>query len=713
MNKNKVEILAPCGDMESLKVAVQNGADAVYFGMPRFNARMKAENFGMNLQEAVNYCHLFDTKVYITVNTLIKDCEIQDFLQEVDKAIDAGIDAVIIQDLGMAMLLKKKYPTLEMHASTQMGIHNLPGAKFLEELGFKRVVLARETKLEDIKQIKEHTNLDIEYFVQGALCVSFSGNCYLSYFVNGNSGNRGECKQLCRLCYQARKDNQVLKKGYLLSPADLSLLHELKELVEAGVTSLKIEGRLRRPGYVGVAVHHYKWAIDHNFLIDAQADTDLALVFSRGKFNQKAYLEDGVNYPIIESRYQSHIGKRIGYVVDCKPFKDLYKITIKSTYPLSPHDGLKMFRQEKEIGSLGVGNVEQGKEGQIIFSKHRFLPNDVVHLIVDHQLEKKYCTKKRMRSVQVQCEIHKDQFPTLSLQCGKYAVTVQGEEKVQDAKTCPLTSLQVQEQLQKFNHDIFVMNTCNICLEDGCFMTKSQINELRRQGLLALEQEILRQNKPVYDKVQVDNLGENISLPFIQDKIGIVNEYDGTDHEILWIAPTTYAENVIEKIKAKYKAKQYYLVLPVVANHQDLFVLDRILAKHIVDGIVIENYYGVKYTKEYPFMIGPRMNVYNLQTAQFWYQLGAQLVTSNYEIQIPQLPSISGRQILMVLCHCPYQTVFHKTCEQCPYQENLKYENEDRQYPIRRYIVSRCYFEFLSPSIVKGNIRAIEDMRNR
>lgn len=254
MNKS-VEILAPCGDMTTLKVAVTNGADAVYLGMGKFNARMKAENFGTTLEEAVNYCHLFGVKVYVTLNTLVRDEEVSEWMAQVDEIVRVGVDAVIIQDFGMANLLRETYPDLELHASTQMGIHNVEGAKFLEGLGFKRVVLARETTLEDIKTIRRETTLDIEYFVQGALCVAFSGNCYLSHYQGDGSGNRGECKQLCRLPYFAENKGKKMGGGYFLSPADLCLIRNLKMLAEAGVTSFKIEGRLRRPGYVGVATN--------------------------------------------------------------------------------------------------------------------------------------------------------------------------------------------------------------------------------------------------------------------------------------------------------------------------------------------------------------------------------------------------------------------------------------------------------------------------
>ena len=205
---NNLELLAPVGSMDNLKVAVSSGADAVYLGMQNFNARDKADNFtAENIKEVVDYCHLHNVKVYLTVNTIIKDNEINMLVDTIKSAVEANVDAYIVQDLGVATLLKNTFVNINLHASTQMGVHNLKGAKLIEEFGFSRVVLSRETTLEDIKQIAQNTKLEIEYFVQGALCVAFSGNCYLSSILHGQSGNRGKCLQLCRLKKAGHKTN--------------------------------------------------------------------------------------------------------------------------------------------------------------------------------------------------------------------------------------------------------------------------------------------------------------------------------------------------------------------------------------------------------------------------------------------------------------------------------------------------------------------------
>ncbi|MEG1663387.1 MAG: peptidase U32 family protein, partial [Clostridia bacterium] len=267
MQTRSIELLAPAGDIDSFYSAVNNGANAVYLGLSGFNARLKADNFdGENLIKCVKYAHFFGVKVYVTVNTLVKNSEIVDLIALVEAAVDAHVDAFIVQDLGVAKILTECFPHIVLHASTQCGIHNADGAKIAEKLGFKRIVLSRETKLDDIKAIKATTDLELEFFVQGALCVSFSGNCYMSAVEASASGNRGLCKQLCRMQYDAvkeTKDSQkLLKSGYLLSARDLCLIDSLKELLDAGISSFKIEGRMKRAGYVGEVVKIYRDAVD-------------------------------------------------------------------------------------------------------------------------------------------------------------------------------------------------------------------------------------------------------------------------------------------------------------------------------------------------------------------------------------------------------------------------------------------------------------------
>ena len=269
------EILAPVGGREQLAAAVRSGADAVYLGIGIFNARRNAENFDdKTLAEAVSYCHAYGVKVHITLNTLVKDSELDDVADEIRYLALSGVDAVIIQDLAVAKLVREICPSLPMHASTQMTIHNLEGAKMAKELGFSRVVLARELTLGEIRKISENCGIETEVFVHGAHCMSLSGACYLSSILGERSGNRGLCAQPCRLEFLSGN------RDHALSLKDMSYLDHVKELTECGIASFKIEGRMKRPEYVASAVTSLR-----NVLNGGSYDRNtLKNVFSRSGF---------------------------------------------------------------------------------------------------------------------------------------------------------------------------------------------------------------------------------------------------------------------------------------------------------------------------------------------------------------------------------------------------------------------------------------------
>ncbi len=287
------EILSPAGSLETLICAVNNGADAVYIGGREFSARKNAVNFSKeDIQEAVRYAHLYDAKVYVTVNTLVYDSEFKGFYEFIKFLYSAGVDALIIQDLGVLSMVKRCFPDFEVHASTQMTIHNISGARLAKELGFKRVVLSRELTFDEIKNISDNVDIELEVFVHGALCMSYSGQCLMSSFIGGRSGNRGDCAQPCRLPYtlmNSKGKNISNKEKYLLSLKDLCLIDEMKTLMECGVTSLKIEGRMKSAEYVSVVTSIYDKYRDGS-KVEERDRSALKSIFSRNGFTQ-GYLE--------------------------------------------------------------------------------------------------------------------------------------------------------------------------------------------------------------------------------------------------------------------------------------------------------------------------------------------------------------------------------------------------------------------------------------
>ena len=319
---NNAEILAPVGSQEALFAAVRSGANAVYLGTKSFNARRNADNFdSLNLNQAVKYCHSYNVKVYVTLNTIVFDKELKSLYETIKEIAKSQADAVIVQDFATVKAVKKICPSLPLHASTQMAIHNVSGAKLLESLGFSRIVLARELSFKEIEKIVKNTSLETEVFVHGAHCMSVSGNCYISAFLGERSGNRGLCAQPCRL------DWKIDNKSYALSLKDMSYIDHLKELEDAGVTSLKIEGRMKRPEYVASAVTACK-----NALSNKEYDKNLLkAVFSRSGFTD-GYLMDKRNSDMFGYRSKDDVVSATNDV-----FKELQAL-YKADTPVTPVD---------------------------------------------------------------------------------------------------------------------------------------------------------------------------------------------------------------------------------------------------------------------------------------------------------------------------------------------------------------------------------------
>ncbi len=323
-----IELLSPVGDFECLKAAVQNGADSVYFGANLFSARAFAHNFDeAELKKAIEYAKLRGVKTNLTLNTLIKDNEFDNAIKLASKAYEFGIDAIIIQDLGLAKKLIELFPDLPMHGSTQMTIHNLNGALKLQELGFKRVVLSRELSLTEIEYICKNTSIEIECFVHGALCISYSGQCLFSSMLGGRSGNRGKCAGPCRLPYKLIENDKAIDSGYLLNTRDLCGLEFLPQLINAGVDCLKIEGRMKSPEYVATVTNIYRKYIDlayskNDFNINIEDKKTLLQAFNRGNFSS-GHLDSSENRNLVFKKKPNNMGLLLALFKNTILIKDI------------------------------------------------------------------------------------------------------------------------------------------------------------------------------------------------------------------------------------------------------------------------------------------------------------------------------------------------------------------------------------------------------
>ena len=703
-----MELLAPVGDLKSFYAAVYHGADAVYLGLQSFNARMKADNFTTdNISEIVKFAHIYNVKVYVTINILIKDSEVDEFLEMVRVCVRAKVDAFIIQDLGMARLLLEHFQNIVLHASTQMGIHNLSGAKFLEQFGFKRVVLARETKLEDIKLIKAETNLEIEYFAQGALCVAFSGNCYLSSLKNGNSGNRGKCLQLCRLPYQVYADEKLLTEGYYLSAKDLCLMKRLQELSAAGVDCLKLEGRLKRPSYVAQVTRSYRQMLDHFDTAKVEKEkANISELFSRGEFNEQAYLYH--NFKIINPQNGNHRGKKIGRVVATTKFKNIYKITLQLKEAIGQNDAIRLMQGKSQF-SIGVGNVNVLSNGNVeIFSTQNVPAGYDVYLLKSTKKESGLNDYARYLDVDFYFTAEVGQPAKLIANYGDIAVAVTGEKLLEKARTAGITVEQVSKQLSKLQETKFRLHHLECVLGD-VFMAVSELNELRRRIIVAIEKAILEKyNLTLPTVMETKSIASPVvkapkkNFYLIADVADLGNV--SWDNFGIILAPTAYSSEHIEQLVAQLTAKgidpkSLYLNLPIVATEAELDILDKILRQAKI-GIVANNYAHLRWVREYNTIAGIGLNVYNDYTAWTLLQLGCEnIIWSIEKNHLTNCGSalVSGYPALMTLCHCPVREVFETDCTHCRYGTNLIYQDEKHnRYRFRRVKIEHCYFELFS-----------------
>src|SRR5699024_5891901 len=351
--------------MESLFAAVENGADAVYLGGKLFNARQFADNFSLEeLKKVVEYAHLRNVKVYITVNILIDNEEVEETLNYVKYLYEIDVDGLIVQDIGLAYAIRKIFPDFNLHASTQMTINNLAGTIFLEELRFKKVVLSRELSLREIKYIKENSNIPLECFIHGALCISYSGQCLMSSIIGGRSGNRGKCAQPCRMPYTLvnYKDDTIVSeefsKKYLLSPKDLNTIKDLDKLIDSGISSLKIEGRMKRPEYVATIVSKYRKVLDYGVESITKEDRNRMLqIFNRGF--TKGYILDDYGKDMISFYSQDNRGIYVGKVKKI----DRNNMYLLLSEDIREGDGLEFELENGKYKGLIVENsLEKGKD---------------------------------------------------------------------------------------------------------------------------------------------------------------------------------------------------------------------------------------------------------------------------------------------------------------------------------------------------------------
>ena len=691
-----VELLSPVGDFECLKAAVQNGANSVYFGADIFSARAFATNFDDEaLEKVIEYAKIRGVKTNLTLNTLIKNNEFESALNLAKKAYKFGIDAIIVQDLGLAMKLIKTFPDLPIHASTQMTVHNLNGALELQDLGFKRIVLSRELSVNDIDFICKNTDVEIETFIHGALCISYSGQCLFSSMIGGRSGNRGKCAGPCRLPFELLENDKKINSGYLLSTRDLCGLDYIPKLIESGVKCFKIEGRMKSPEYVATVTRIYRKYIDlaysnEEYIIDENDRKELLQVFNRG-MSSSGHLSNSGNKDLVYKEKPNNMGLYLGKIQKYNEKKGL--ITIKLNEPIKIGDTISVDYEQgsytvSELMNSNNKNITETNVGDTVIigrMKGNIKLGNNVYKMSSKELSDlaKSSYSKEYRKIALNCNI--------SIKEGKpILVSVSSASNIElykdlfinyvsdliplEAKNRPLNEETIISQFSKTASTPFEFKHFNIDLDDGLFIPKlSLLNDLRRKILGLVEdyalQKIKRndsiennlisdhQYEDIKDSLVSNTNSKNFDISLLLNILNIDYDYSKLSDNIKNVyIPLKYFTNrnfadILHILDSKFNI---YIYMPTIikSNYKNLLLsnIESTLQNYKIQGFVISNICNFKlleslskeFNNNFEIITNYTFNVYNSYTISELKELGSIRYTISPELDKTTINSLSN-----------------------------------------------------------------------
>ena len=667
------ELLAPAGNMEALIAAISNGCDAIYLGMQKFGARAYSSNFDFeSLKEAISYAHLRNVKIYVTMNTIVFENEIEAMKQQMHQLNEIGVDAIIVADLAAFDYLVNNFADMEAHCSTQMGIDDLDGTLLFKELGAKRIVLSREVPIEKVKEIKKIAQIPFEIFVHGALCVSYSGNCLMSGLIGYRSGNRGRCVGSCRKEYEIidKTTDEALGKNYILSTKDLNTIDYIDDLKE--IDSLKIEGRMKEPAYVANVVSRYRRALDYK--ITEEDKTNLSKTFNRTFTKGYLFHEDKKDITNIlrPNNYGYEIGK-ISNIV-----KGMYEI--KLTRPLNQNDIIRISHNNEDIVLTVVKLYD--KEGKLINRandvgyikiKEKLSKDDVVYLTKDYLYYKELesSLEKEFKRFNLDIKVNAQPNSKLIIEAEGlgFNYLYEGEDILSEAINNPTTKEQVIKQFSRLNDTIFELN--NVIYEEcNVFIPAKLLNIARREIVQALYELKLNSKKK---SIKAFKAKEKISFtprePFFTASVTSKEQYDAC---VSCGIKEIYFDNTVRRNQNDYKEKEGQLL--------------------------IGGYGGIyHYRKTNPFITDYSLNVVNSDSCYELFKLGAKRVTLSYELNKTQIEDLissyyeknDGYPALEMIVYGRAPMMFSKYCplkkmNQCGSCKTRSYELKDEHgtFPI-------------------------------
>ena len=656
--RKKVEILSPAGSYESLKAAVAAGADAVYIGGSRFGARAFADNLEeASLLEAIDYVHLHGKQIYLTVNTLLKEREMEQELYEyLLPYYRQGLDAVIVQDIGVLKFVREQFPNLPVHASTQMTITNVSGAKFLESLGVERVVTAREMTLPEIAEIAKETTLEIESFVHGALCYCYSGQCLYSSLIGGRSGNRGQCAQPCRLPYKVNG-----KTSYVMSLKDMCALELIPDLIEAGIYSFKIEGRMKKPEYVAAVTSIYRKYVDlylekgrAGFHVTKEDKEILMDLYNRGGFHS-GYYKTWNGKEMLSLKRPNHAGvpavqilKQQGKEVKIKALVDLHKGDILEL-PDQENYTLGKVVEAGTTTSVSVKCKKPLSKGMIW---NRTRNEELLCMLREQIVERKVQEKINGKLI-----LSSGNRAKLELNYGGIHVCLEGEE-VQEALNQPMESGRIEKQMRKTGNTGFVFDHLDIELEGNIFVPMQALNELRRQGIEKLETAILAQYRRSDVSLRKEkNVPEQLKEKQAAGLYVYVEQREQLETALKCSSVVRiYVDcNIIRNAwknpelqdmvkRTKDAGKEFYFAMPYIFRKETKSQYENFFADMQFDGVLIRNYESFAFVKEkapdLQVVMDCNMYEFNREAKRFWKEQNVQGLTAPLELNYRELQEL-------------------------------------------------------------------------
>ncbi len=742
---SKIEILAPAGSFESMVAAINAGADAVYMGGHKFGARAFANNPDEDhLLEAIDFVHLHEKKLYLTVNTLMKDKELENQLYDYLKPLYLhGLDAVIVQDMGAARAIHRWFPDLDIHASTQMTVVSKDHAHSLKELGIRRIVPARELSYQEIKHLKEAFGGEIECFVHGALCYCYSGQCLFSSLLGGRSGNRGRCAQPCRLPYNLIEDGKIInsnKENYVLSPKDICTLDIIPQLIECGIDSFKIEGRMKKPEYAALVSFMYRKYVDlyeqvgkDKYIVDENDKKALMDLYNRGGFTDGYYHTHNGRSMMSLSR-PNHFGNLVGKVVKT----DKTGVTIETSAEMYPSDILLIEGcDDKDSITLKQGckprqkmllkyNKKVSNGSKVYRLRNQHLIDDIYDRFLDFSFDvdgKLVSNNKNQENIYVSLTLYKDLPATMHLSYKQFHTTVSGIV-VEKAKNQPQTKESIIERIKKTGNTPFKIEKLDILMDEDIFIPMQALNQLRRDGLESLKNVILNSYRRL-DNTCPDryiNTSNNINMSNVTTikRNVLVSDFYMIDSilkavekgieikriylENWLISQKNLKENVF---KIKNAGVQCFLAFPHVfreTSKEKWMILKKSNIFDLFDGFLIRNIESFQFIKEIGLekMIVGDASLYgmNAQAVKYYRDLGISQTTLPVELNYKELErmdnkncemNIYGYQHVMLSAQC-----LRKTMKRCLLSGNSKTsdwflkDRYDMQFRIKT-VCEHCY----------------------